>query len=418
MSDDDLTEEEFFSSEKFLYIERPVLVLFFIVFLVSLGEQLWAEFVSAYFVALGGSIFFLGVFKSLSDVLDAIAQYPGGLISDRFGRFQAVMLFLAFGVFGYATYLLASSWKVLFVGLIFVQGTSSLLQPTIFAMIGDFMPSRRRTSAFSVQSILKRVPIIVSPALGGYIIASQGVIEGMRIGLGITVVLSVLSLFFAKLMLGQFMNSSSWKEKVSNQNGSEVSIAPGSIVPTSFFSRFWIDKGLFRLLIADIFARLGQAIVKAFIVLHVIEVLGPQEFGILISIQMTVSVLSYIPAAGIANRVGKKPVAIVSFLCFSLYPAFILYSDTLFWLILAFGVAGFREFGEPARKAILVDLAPTEKRAQSIGLYYTFRSLSVVPGSIIGALLWTISHQLTGLIASLIAFIGLLFFICCVHETE
>ncbi len=418
MPDDDVMEEDFHSSETFWYIERPVLVLFFIVFLVSLGEQLWAEFVSAYFVALGGSIFFLGVFKSLSDVLDAIAQYPGGLISDRFGRFQSVMLFLAFGIFGYTTYLFAPSWKLLFVGLIFVQGTSSLLQPTIFAMIGDFMPSNRRTSAFSVQSILKRIPIIVSPAVGGYIIASQGIIEGVKVGLGITVVLSILSLVFAKLMLGQFMKSSSWKEKISNQNGHKDLVVLNSIIPTSPFSRFWIDKDLSKLLIADIFARFGQAVVKAFIVLHVIDVLGPQEFGILISIQMTVSVLSYIPAAGIANRIGKKPVAMVSFLCFSLYPALILYSNTLPWLIFAFGVAGFREFGEPARKAILVDLAPAEKRAQSIGLYYTFRSFSVVPGSIIGALLWTTSHQLTGLVASFIAFMGLLFFSCCVHENE
>jgi hypothetical protein len=46
---------------------------------------------------------------------------------------------------------------------------------------------------------------------------------------------------------------------------------------------------------------------------------------------------------------------------------------------MAFIIGGLREIGEPARKAMIVDLAEPEVRARTVGLYYLMRSLAITP---------------------------------------
>ena len=52
---------------------------------------------------------------------------------------------------------------------------TSRASPTLFAVVGDALPAGRRSVGFSVQAILRRVPILVAPALGGALIAVQGI---------------------------------------------------------------------------------------------------------------------------------------------------------------------------------------------------------------------------------------------------
>ena len=56
--------------------------------------------------------------------------------------------------------------------------------------------------------------------------------------------------------------------------------------------------------------------------------------------------------------------------------------------MLAFAVGGLREFGEPARKAMITELAPPECRTQAIGIYWAVRSLGIMPAPLVGGLLW------------------------------
>ncbi len=187
----------------FLTLEPHILALFGAVFLITLGEQMWSEFFTLYFETLGGTVIALGVFKSISDTLDAVLQFPGGVISDKWGRLNAGISFVIFGIGGYFIYAIAPSWEFLFFGLVMVQGTSSLLQPTIFAIIGDSIPPEKRTNAFSVQSILKRLPIVVAPMIGGFIFNSIGIFNGVRATLWLTIALgsiAVIILYHVKKM--------------------------------------------------------------------------------------------------------------------------------------------------------------------------------------------------------------------------
>ena len=58
------------------------------------------------------------------------------------------------------------------------------------------------------------------------------------------------------------------------------------------------------------------------------------------------------------------------------------------WLALAFVVRGLKEFGEPARKALIIGEAAPELRARTYGAYYLIRDCTVTSGSFLGAWLW------------------------------
>jgi MFS family permease len=126
--------------------------------------------------------------------------------------------------------------------------------------------------------------------------------------------------------------------------------------------------------------------------------------------------LVYVPAARIAEYTGKKPFVIATFCCFALMPLAVIWASNFAWLVVAFVVGGLREVGEPARKALIVDLAAPSLRARVVGLYYLVRSLAIAPAAFIGGLLWRTSPRLPFYVAAAIGGIGVVVFTRTVDE--
>ena len=156
-------------------------------FLVGLGEELWKKFLPKHLESLGASVGVVGLFGTSEDFLDALYQYPGGWLADYWGRRRAFLTFLVAALTGYLVYLFSPSWPFLFLGLAFVMAWQSMASPAIFATIGDSLPPSRRAMGFTVQSLLKRIPMVVSPLLGGAMIGALGLRAGIHTGLLITI---------------------------------------------------------------------------------------------------------------------------------------------------------------------------------------------------------------------------------------
>ena len=159
-------------------------------FLMALGENLWRRFIPKYLEALGAPVVAIGAYGSTEDLLDGLYQYPGGWVGDRYGRRRALLLFVSLAAVGYVVLAAAPAWPVVLAGLVFVMAWTSMASPTLFAVVGDSLPRGRRSVGFSVQSILKRVPVLIAPTLGGLLIATHGVLTGVRTGLVVSVVLA------------------------------------------------------------------------------------------------------------------------------------------------------------------------------------------------------------------------------------
>ncbi len=381
----------------YLSLERNVSIASAAVFILGLGEELWKKFLPKYLEALGASTPVIGFYGTAEDFFDAVYQYPGGWLADRLGRRSAFLLFIALASAGYLVYLVSPSWPFLFVGLGLVMAWQSMASPAIFSVIGDALPRERRAMGFTLQSILKRVPIVIAPVAGGALIASLGVIKGIHAGLVITLVLALTTAFLL----------------------SRINITV-NISRTTGIVGVWrsFHSALKRLLISDVIIRTCEGMTGVITILYVTNVqhFSAARFRILVGIQMATSVLDYIPAAKIADRLGRRPFVIATFLSFSLFPLAVMAAASFPLLVLAFIVGGLREIGEPARKAMIVDFAQENVRARSVGLYYLVRSLSITPAAAIGGLLWKITPQVPFIVAGIIGLIGTLVFALTVEE--
>src|SRR5262245_8371412 len=173
----------------YLSLERNVSLASAAVFILALGEELWKKFLPKYLEAIGATTGVIGLFGTAEDFFDAVYQYPGGWIADRFGRRRAFLIFVMLASAGYVVYLLSPSWPFVFLGLALAMAWQSMASPAIFAIIGDALPRERRAMGFTLQSILKRVPIVIAPILGGVLISRLGVVKGIHVSLAGTLVL-------------------------------------------------------------------------------------------------------------------------------------------------------------------------------------------------------------------------------------
>lgn len=379
-------------------LERNVVAVAAAMFLLGLGENLWKGFIPKYLESLGAPVLAIGLYGTLRDFLDGAYQYPGGWIADRYGRRRALLLFVGLASVGYLVYLLAPSWPWVLVGLLFVMAWSSMASPTLFAVVGDALPRGRRAIGFTVQSILKRLPIIVAPTLGGYAIVAGGVEGGVRIALLVTLALALVTLAVVARVRIPLV-----REETPTRIGGVWRSLPSPLK--------W-------LLFSDVFIRTCEGLVDVFLVIYAINELNlsAPQYGTLIAIQSATAILVYIPASKIADRAGRKPFVIATFLCFAAFPVAVILSKSLLALSFAFVVGGLREVGEPARKAMIVDLSRPDLRARSIGLYYLVRSVAIAPAAFVGALLWKLDPAVPFYAAAAVGLAGTVVFTLTVRE--
>ena len=378
-------------------MDRNVVAASGSIFLVGLGEELWKKFLPKYLESLGASVAAVGLFGTAEDFFDALYQYPGGWLADRWGRRKAFLTFLAATAIGYIIYFFSPAWPYLFLGLAFVMAWQTMASPTIFATIADALPKDRHAMGFTVYSVLKRIPVVISPLIGGVIMGAVGLARGVRIGLLVTLVLAGCA---AALLLSLRLPT------VGRDDVRIVGIW-NSFHPT-----------LKRLLASDIVIRLCEGMADIFIVLYVTNVGGITlpEYGVLIAIQLLTSILIYVPSAKLAKRIGRKPLVVVTFLCFAFYPVAVILAHNFTGLVFAFILGGLREIGEPSRKAMIVGFAHQQLRARTVGLYYLVRSLSITPASVIGGLLWRVRPETPFVTAGIIGLLGTLLFAITVEE--
>lgn len=367
------------------------------IFLVGLGEELWKKFLPKYLESLGASVEAVGLFGTAEDFFDALYQYPGGWLADYWGRRKAFLTFLAAAAVGYLIYLFSPAWPYLFLGLAFVMVWQTMASPTIFATIADALPKDLHTTGFTLYSVLKRIPVVLSPLVGGAIMGVVGLARGVRIGLLVTLVLAGCA---ATLLLSLRLPA-----------GARDAVRIGGIWDS-------FHPTLKRLLASDIVVRLCEGMADIFVVLYVTNVtrITLPEYGVLIAIQLLTSILIYLPSAKLAERIGRKPLVVTTFLCFAFYPLSVILAPNFTGLVLAFILGGLREIGEPSRKAMIVGFAERQLRARTVGLYYLVRSLSITPASLMGGLLWKVRPETPFVTAGIIGLLGTLLFALTVEE--
>ena len=252
-----------------------------------------------------------------------------------------------------------------------------------------------------VQSMVRRVPMMLGPLVGGWLVHRYGWGRGVQLALLVCIALSSLTAVFQWFMLEP-------------ETRAGVSPAPGrrAAAPTLLTVVKSFTPALRELLVSDILIRFCERIPYAWVILWAMNHggLNAEQFGWLVAIEMVTAMLCYIPVAHLADKYGRRPFVLVTFGFFTLFPLTLIWAHNFAWLALAFVVRGLKEFGEPARKALIIAEARPELRARSYGAYYLIRDCIVTSGSFLGAWLWSISPLANFIGASVCGALGTLWF--------
>lgn len=388
---------------EFLALRRNTSLLLVTLVLALTGEKLWLGFAPKYLETLGAGVFIIGLFDALQTLLGAVYAYPGGWLTDHWGQRRSLLLFNALSLAGYVVVLLWHHWLALVLGGFLFLAWSTLSLPATLSVIATSLDRRRHTMGVGVQSMVRRVPMMVGPLVGGWLITRFGWEQGVRFALLGCIVLSAATAIFQWFMT----------ESVPVAAPAVVQPAPGFFGVVKSF-----NPTLRELLVSDILIRFCERIPYAFVILWAMNHAGvtAQQFGLLVSIEMATAMVCYIPVAHLADKHGQRPFVLATFVFFTLFPLSLLWAHSYGWLMVAFVVRGLKEFGEPARKALIIAQAAPEFRARTYGAYYFIRDCVVTSGSFLGAGLWSLDPQINFIGAALCGGLGTLWFWWFVHR--
>ena len=378
----------------FFGLRRSVVVSLVMVVLVGMGEKMAERFLPIYILALGGSNIAIGLLNGTDNLLSALYSFPGGYLSDRLGYKRALIVFNLISLLGYSIVILFPTWQAVIVGAIFFISWTAISLPATMDLVASSLPSNKRTMGVSMHSLVRRIPMALGPLVGGTLISLYGEREGVRYAFLIAIVLGVVALVLQQVMIKE---TPSKKKAESN--------------PIKTFA--YLSSDLRNLLVSDILIRFCEQIPYAFAVVWAVKMNGisPIQFGVLTTIEMATAMLVYIPIAYLADKNTKKPFVFITFIFFTIFPLALLVSRSFSMMVIAFIIRGLKEFGEPTRKALIMDLAPEDKKASVFGLYYLMRDVIVSLAAFGGAFLWDISPAVNFLTAFGFGVIGSLYFL-------
>ncbi|TDI16309.1 MAG: MFS transporter [Acidobacteria bacterium] len=371
--------------KEFFALQKSMVGLLAMVVLVGMGEKMGERFLPIYLITLGGGALSVGLLSGMDNLLSALYSFPGGYLADRLGTKKALLVFNLIAMVGFVVVILIPAWQAVIVGSVFFLSWTAISLPATMGLVAQVLPKNRRTMGVTMHSLVRRFPMALGPLVGGVCIDIWGLVTGIRIAFIGALAMAVVAAIVQQILI---------KENASDQ---EVQATKSQAEKNPFRLLREMNPKLRNLLISDILIRFCEQIPYAFVVLWCMEVVTMPvtglQFGLLTTVEMATALLIYIPVAYLADRGHKKPFVQITFVFFTLFPLVLMFCQSFWPLAGAFVLRGLKEFGEPTRKALIMDLAPENRKAGMFGLYYLLRDLVVSVAAFGGAYLWIIGPE-------------------------
>ena len=415
---------------EFFALRPDVLVLSVAMLAFSLAFQMTGRYVPEYLNVLGASAGVIGLYGSVGNLISAVYPYPGGALSDRVGSRLALTAFgvvatLGFGLWAAAPVLGAvalgpvtvPAWGWIFVGLFLAQAWKSFGLGATFAIVKQSVDPGRLATGFASTETFRRVGFLVGPLLAAGILAATATfVEGFQR------VLLVAVAFGAIATVAQHLLYHASEDTIGTSFAGLASLADDLRS---------LPSPLRPLLVGDTLVRFANGMVYVFFVIVVVDLLEvglsvdgfslrPDAFfGVLLGVEMVVALLTMVPVARLAERVGLKPVVGVGFLVYAVFPVLLVSApaDPLVVGVL-FAFSGLRFAGLPAHKALIVGPAEAGAGGRVTGAYYLVRNVVVIPSAAIGGWLYGQDPTVAFGLASAVGVVGTAYFLLFGEEFE
>jgi len=402
-----------------LGLNRATLAVLVVIGCLGLSEELWSNFLALHLKdqaaakdatrAVFTAAKYMGLIAFGKNLLEGFAYIIGGRVAHRLGARVALAVSAIPMAIGFAIMLITREPWAIAAGALLMTNWEPLSVPATFDVVGSEVRKERRTIAFAVQSIQKRVPKMIGPAIGGLVLGAVGYWLNLSLALGCLALAVILQLALTRRM---------------KPKADPVAVPFREILRT-------MPADLRQLLGAEIFIRWGDWFARDFAVLYVVSLLverwgwteraAIETSGFLLAIMATTALATYVPMAKWIDRsASPKPFIGLTFLLFSLFPICLVLLPracaafglpVMLGLVVTYVVNGLRELGEPARKALISSGFEPNVRARAIGLYWGLRSFAFCPAPLVAAWLWTkIGPDFTFLIGGGIGLAGTAWF--------
>jgi MFS family permease len=420
-------------------LERDVLVLSVAMFAFSLGFQMTGRYLPRYMTFLGAGGVAVGLYGSLGNLISAVYPYPGGALSDRIGSRFALTLFGLCSTVGFLVWLAAPAFGVvsipggalgplltddlvlpvgIFLGLFLAQAWKSFGLGATFAIVKQSVPPGRLATGFASTETVRRLAFLVGPLIAAALIAAFSFDVGFQFVLVVAAAFGLLATAAQHLLYDASEDTVGSSFEGVEQIRRDLREMPPALPP---------------LLAADTLVRFANGMVYVFFVLVVTDLRGvgatlpvvgtlsPEAFfGVLLAVEMVVALVSMVPVARLAERVGLKPVVSIGFAVYAIFPVLLVNApgDPLVFAAL-FAFSGLRFAGLPAHKALIVGPAEADAGGRVTGAYYLVRNTVTIPSALLGGWLYdAVSPELAFGLASAVGLVGVAVFIVFGREFE
>jgi hypothetical protein len=379
-----------------LGLNRATLAVLAVIGCLGLSEELWSNFLSLHLRdqtaaagaahAVASAAIYMGFIAFAKNLLEGVAYIAGGTVAHKLGARVALAVSAVPMAAGFAIMLTSRQPWAIAAGALLMTNWEPLSVPATFEVVGSEVRNERRTIAFAMQSIQKRLPKMIGPVIGGIAIGAVGYWLYLTLAIAFLALSVIVQLFLTKRMRPK---------------------ADPAAVPFREILRA-MPVSLKRLLQAEIFIRWGDWFARDFAVLYVVNLLvtrygwteraAAATAGYLLAVMAATALATYVPVAKMVDASDSpRPFIGLTFLLFSLFPICLVVlpkiTDSLgvpviAGLVITYVINGLREIGEPARKALISGGFPPEVRARGIGLYWGLRSFAFCPAPLVAAWLW------------------------------
>ena len=402
---------------KDIFSSRNILVITLTQSLFMLTATLWWPYWSRYIVELGATKYQLGIVFMLEQSSQLILQLPGGILADKLGRKRVIVLSSVFRALSPVVYLAFQKWYLVVPGMVLTQ-VSSMMMPAVNAMIAESMPQENRAASYGVYRMMTWGPMIFTALIGGMIVDRLGIVPGVRFCIALTLVTAWLNVFLR------------WRYLEDTYVADTSAASPKFNLKGSMEVLKSVPKTVWYLILVAALSSLSVRAASGFMFIYVEENLAitATQWGIITTVASIVSTLLTVPSGLLSDRIGRKPVIIVSrvlqplmVLGFPLSMGFwgIFLSRMLGAIGEGFGGTVMGIMGGPAWQALVADIIPPDRRGRIMGLMGTLIGLPSLPGTWLGGYLYDFVNPMAPFYTSFgLGIAATIIFILFVREPE
>ena len=240
--------------------------------------------------------------------ISAIVLYPvGGYIADKAGRAKLIGLSTLLYTSSYALFAIATTWEVVAIAMVYQQ-VVLFYMPAINALMADSIPVGARGRIYALTVGFPEAVRVVTPYVGGYLIALLTLQPAMRVGYTIGFALGWVVTFIRLRYLKETLNTT---EPI----GRDLPKIFKESYKGAFSSIRWMVKNIRGYVAVSIIIAFTGNFVMPFWIVYAQQVKGltPYEWGIILLLSGVTRATCSLLIGGLIDKIGPKRCMLIGF---------------------------------------------------------------------------------------------------------